>query len=564
MSLVELVIAGLSMCLSPVASAVPAQDPPKLSITGTLWIVEGATKRLPVGGSFHLCYDDWFGGNSIEVPLIAGAFRCEVPATSEYLEMGRIRVEGREAACTWTGKPADVTAPLALEARLLPESRLRVRIQSTGIELDRCTMPAYSDSDPARSVTLPLVVAPWEEDCSPFGWRSVRQLRARAPGFAWSGVDVDLLAGGDFWIELVPEARITATVVLPASLPPQHLSVHASNGWSAHQRLAHDGQALCFDGLLPGRYQFDTALDGPGTHSLITRAVVDLAGGETRHLTLDFSGDVPKQRAPARGTLSIDPSWGSELEPPRLAFLRQDPATGRHVDELTVDSRLYAAGRFSWDAGLLAVGKHAVVVEPFGWVTELIVAEAAVPAALAVPARVRCRVRLVDAQTRAPLKRDTISWRGVPEKFNGSVDSKTVQLTPAAEHFEFDAALGPVTISAHAEGFEHRRVTTLVSGELKEITIALEPVCRIRVRLRDGERTVLFPSGCSPSARSLDEHDGDQSRTWSGDSITLDVRQPGRYEIWMPEVEGFQKPVPIVVEARRSEVVEVVFRLIRR
>jgi hypothetical protein len=93
---------------------------------------------------------------------------------------------------------------------------------------------------------------------------------------------VDLLAGGDFWVELVPEAKLEVTVRMPAGTEPQHLRVNARGGQGAHSELVeYDGQVIALDGLTPGRYWLSSSQTGAGTHASIDRGSFELLPGET-------------------------------------------------------------------------------------------------------------------------------------------------------------------------------------------------------------------------------------------------------------------------------------------
>lgn len=379
-------------------------------------------------------------------------------------------------------------------------------------------------------------------------------------------MSIDRLAGGDVWVDLVPEAHLVLTMKYPPESQPQELSLSGPFGFSASRELGNP--EYLFDGLQPGHYEVYTYLSGPGSHSGVPRATIELGAGETRRLTLDLNPAVSKQRISVRGTVSVDPSWGKDFESPRLGFLESTPPDKRYAkvhytEELTIDSSLNADGSYTWDAGRLPVGKHFVLVEPFGWGADFEVAEPAKPIALSVSSRVHCNVRLLDAETREELNSESIFWHFGPEKLGTEIELRTIQRAKDGKHFTFDAPRGQITIGAHVEGFGWRSSGEQVQSTPAELTIALEPESRIRVRLKDGERVVPFPEGTWPIALHLDGSFESVSMEQSADSVTLSFERSGMYEIKLSAVAGYQQPASIKVEARPREVAEVLFQLVR-
>ncbi|HTF87317.1 MAG TPA: hypothetical protein VK843_02830 [Planctomycetota bacterium] len=540
-----------------------AQEPKKQTVTGTLRVIENDVKRLPIGGSFHLCYYGPYGSETLSLQLTSGAFTCEIPVDAEEITIGSIRIENRDAACTWKGLATDARKPLELEANFLPVSRLRVRDHGTGIELDRCIRKDDHASDGPVNQTLPYVVPPWDEDCPVFGWSQHRDVRVRAPGLAWGSVDVDLLAGGDFWIDLVSEAHLVVTVVMPKDAIRQTLMIDGPGDSSAGGTLEHDGQELKFDALVPGRYTFDTVNDTPGPHPMIRRAVVELQAGETKRLTIDLTPDPSKKRVKVGGTIAVDPSWGKEFETPRIRIVPFISEERGYGDGEFVDTGLNGAGTFTFDASLLEVGKHFVAVEPFGWGTEIEISESTAELALRVAPRVHCKLRLIDAQTRQTVEEDSIAWHSAPAGFRSRLDFKNVELDKTSGLFEFDAPRGPIRLALLPEGYCWYNKLDLLSEDPTELTIELEPSCRFCVKLRDGEREVSFPPGTTPRAYQVDGAGEDEIRSGCAGGVLLSVSQAGKYRISIPPIPGYRPVDPIVVEGRKREVVDVVVRLIR-
>jgi hypothetical protein len=182
---------------------------------------------------------------------------------------------------------------------------------------------------------------------------------------------------------------------------------------------------------------------------------------------------------------------------------------------------------------------------------------------LRVPPAVPLRVRLVDAETRAILDEDHIFWSATSPAGRLPVPSQGTYRAEEADHFELRVPRGWIRIGAHAEGFVWKDHLVQVEEGMPELTLALEPVCRVRVTLRDGERTLPFPERIGPRAFTPDGEEVACGRSWYGDEITLNLEQPGTYLVRVPAVDGYAAPEPMTVEARRREVVDATFQLVR-
>jgi hypothetical protein len=270
---------------------VPLPEPRPVVVSGAVWVVEeGGEPRPARAGRVRLCFDTPEGCASVESELEAGAFVCALPPGTQAASVGGLVIEGRDAVPAST-LVADVTRPIALEARFLPESRVRMRLADTGQELGTALFGAPGVP---REVDLPYVVPLWGTACSTAGWERVVALEARAPGYAWQPLAVDLLTGGDCWIELVPEACLALTVRMPPEgWPPQRVRVSARRGWRREFTVERDGSVIALGGLAAGRYEVVSSRAAPGEAVLIERASLELAPGEKRHIEIDLAVEPP-------------------------------------------------------------------------------------------------------------------------------------------------------------------------------------------------------------------------------------------------------------------------------
>ena len=386
--MMQVLVALLLLC--PLAAPTQAQDGAPLIFHGRVWVIEGGVRRAAQNGSIRLnAQADLSWRDAYDVDVKDGRFRQIVRLEHERYWVGKMQLEGREALCTWHAPRAVLSDAIELEARFLPISRVRVRLRDSGEVLSSCEMDADHLTAKPRSMELPQLVSPWRADEYDAPWQLRRTIRARAPGTAWGTAVVDLEAGGDFWIDLVPEAKLRVSVFVPPDVPQQQLRLVSDGGEmeSDWNNLTHDGQLIAFDGLAEGSYAVETRSRHSDWAKQAQRAEIHLCENETRELLLDLDCLAAVPRALVRGSLTVDASWPKPAEPVQLSFLRKDPSTGRHALELRVEAVQDDSGTLAWDAGRLRLGRYAVVVEPYGCVSDLDLVVGLEPAALQVPPR---------------------------------------------------------------------------------------------------------------------------------------------------------------------------------
>ena len=131
-----------------------------------------------------------------------------------------------------------------------------------------------------------------------WSWSRIVSLEARAPGYAWQPVSVDLLAGGDHWIDVaVAEAVLVMTVRMPADSAPQRMQLSERGGWRREFEVTTDGHVIALGGLAPGRYELATLHSEAGAPERIERASLELVAGDRRQIRIDLGAE---QRGPAR------------------------------------------------------------------------------------------------------------------------------------------------------------------------------------------------------------------------------------------------------------------------
>jgi len=551
----------LPSILCAFSSLAAAHDGAPVVFHGRVWVVEAGVRRAAHDGSMHLLAEKgWNWRDEYDVSVVDGRFRQIVHPEHESYRLGTVRLEGREALCSWKAERAGLAQSIELEARFLPITRVRVRLQGADEELVSCDLIADHLPELPRAFELPHVVPAWYEPEFGDSWQSRRSIRAHAPGTAWGSAVVDVEAGGDVWIDLAPEAKLRVNVFVPPEIPLQEMRLVGQNGRfdSGWRSLTHDGQVLGFDSLGEGAYAIDTRSRAADVTPLSRRVEFHLCEGETRELLLDLDSLAAEPRTPVRGSLTLDSSWPAPTEPAMLWFLRKDPRTGRHGLELSLEVSAGASGALSWEAGRLRSGRYAVLIDPYGSAREVEVKAGLEPVALEIPPPIAHRLRFVDARTRSPIAVESLSWWPAALCSDSRAGERRAFDLDDGPEVAFEAPRGRLRVVPHAPGYRDTEflINPLRKNQPQEF--ALEQDCTLRVRLFDGEQQIPLPSARALRIVHLKGASGLPRRSLVDGGAQIRFEEPGTYAISSDRFDGFAASEPVSVEARLGEVVDVV------
>lgn len=559
-----ILLRGLLCCLSAFAlsTAVAGQDPPPVEFRGTIWILEDGVRRLPSSGSLQVFVDlRWGEICDYTLELDAGSFSKIFEPQILSLDIGRVRIEGRNAICRWSGDSTQLAVPLVLEARFLPECRVRVRSLRDGTEFEACEI-REDDGARYRLKPLPHVVEPWSGDITDlFGVRNSR-ICVRAARHASGEVVIDWEKGGDFWIELEAAATLELNVLASDTLAAASVGLSNDRGWETSREVTAPSTVLMFDGLSAGRY----AIRVSGSDGMYRMEEplqrFELAAGESRSLTLDLQKLLSAERTRVHGELLIDPSWEAGWFRPMLIFTRLH-AGGRSFVDVTRLRVAASPAATPWDAGLLHLGRYIVEVEPFGHAIELDVVADAPPLLLNVPPMVRCGLRLIDRQTREEVTFEAGAWAAGLPSYRGARNRQQLQRGTAGVLKEFTAPRGPINFSICTEGYTCVRNSLHVAETGSLFEIELQPLGQVTLRLKSAAGFVPWPGGLEPIVTPLDGLGAFERHRTHSSEYTIGLTRAGRFAISLPPTGPTTPAEAIVVDVRLRETIEVVFPIVR-
>ncbi len=423
-------------------------------------------------------------------------------------------------------------------------------------------------------------------------------LYARAPGYAWGSIALDLSKSEQRELLLRPGSAIDVRLTnvqlerYRALETKPMLCVYWIRKDGGNQGVHFEPlnetletEGLRFDGLKPGGYRVTVELGGGSwtERPVLALEEVSLAVGAPRELVLALADPpAPPEQATLGGVLSF-PDFSGE-EDVRLRLYHANWRGGDADAELSLADMERVGGTLpSWSFHLedLPVGLYQVQLLPFqkNWMIEL-PAGGAEDLELVVPELAEVLVETVDTRTGERIPLEVIRY-GYPEDLPGRVHHEwsgtpvTVGFEDEPGRFRFWTAPGAAYVRTYAipSGLNYgirREDLELVPG-LQSVRFELFPACAIHFEFRvDGAAPRLSDEiwewvhyGTLKCVRAVD-HKG-HSRGRVGEQLTA-VSAPGVYEISFEALtKGRFHPIPPrLVDVRAGETAEVIVELHRK
>jgi len=416
---------------------------------------------------------------------------------------------------------------------------------------------------------------------------------ARAPGYAWGSIVLDLSRSDERELLLTPGSAIDVRLTnvqleryraleTKPMLCVYWIRKDGGNQWVHFEPLDEtlETEGLRLDGLKPGGYRVTVELGGGSWTKRPVLAREELAGDlalvafETRTMVLTLA-DPPStpERAALGGTVSL-PTFGGE-EKVRLQLNFQTTQRWRKPDvEFSLADLQRASGALpSWSfrAEDLPVGMYRVQLLPFlkVWMIEL-PARGREDVQLKLPELAEVLVETVDGQTGKRVPLDEFHYRREKPLPGQKQNDRARADTEEPGRFRFWTAPGAISMWARGQGKLGLRDLKLVPGR-QSVRFELWPPCRIHFEFRvDGAAPRLSDGiwdwvhyGTLKCVRAVD-HKG-HSRGRVGKQLT-EVSAPGFYEI---SFEGLTKDLfhpipPRLVDVHAGETTEVIVELQRK
>ncbi len=424
-------------------------------------------------------------------------------------------------------------------------------------------------------------------------WRPERGVGvdARAPGYAWGSISVDV-SKGDRELLLEPAAglrvqlsnvqlaRYAALEVVPM-LCVYWIREDGRNGYVHFEpfddTLANDGLRL--ENLRPGGYRVAVELGGGSWTEVPVLALeeVSLEVGQIREVVLTLTDPPPPPKRATLGGVISFPEFGREQDV-RLQVYFQPTQRWRRPDFEFALADLQQVGGLlpSWKFRLpdLPVGTYRVQLMPFlkVWMIDL-TADGAEDLHLELPKLAEVVVETVDFGSGKRLPRDDL-WYWFREPVPGQVRRDLAKaVTEEPGRFRFWAAPGGVRFwpkwpnGAEREFGGNGVDLDLVPGN-QSVTVELPSVYAMRFEFRE-DGTVL-PTGPQGLRTTRDiraiGHDGRVTDGGLQRDMVVEVSKPGLYEIRFERIdaERYHPVSPRRVDVRVGETAEVVVELRRK
>ena len=455
-----------------------------------------------------------------------------------------------------------------------------------------------ADQDEGRVAGLALSPAPGEahqpaELTQPEETERGVVVYARAPGYAWGAIVLDVSMGSKRELLLGPAATLNLrleNVQLDSYAALEQLAMlnvvqpdprgGTRRVWSQQVDETLGTEGLRLDGLELGEHVVSVELGGSWREApVLASAELFLAAGETRELVLTLDDPpAPPERAPFGGVVSF-PTFGREQDV-RLQFYRADYRRGEADFELSMADLEPVGGAlptWSFHVEDLPVGLYQIELMPFqkAWVIEH-PAGGRDDVELVVPELAEVRVETVDARTGERIPLEAIRY-GYQEELPGRVHNAwntagriMVDFDGEPGRFRFWTAPGAAYVQTWGIPSDlnigsRRKDLELVPG-FQTVKFELAPACTLRFEFRvDGAALPhddgIF-TGLSQGIRAVD-HEG---RVAPETYWLFQASAPGLYEISFEGI-GADRFLPIPprrVDVSAGETTEVIVDLYRK
>jgi len=424
----------------------------------------------------------------------------------------------------------------------------------------------------------------------PLDWGVI--VSARAPGYAWGSITLDVSTGSDVEHEILlePGAELSvrfsnvqleryAALETIATLCVYRIREDGGDQYVRFERLDQTLMADGFrlEGLLPGEYAVAVELDG-GTWAkrpVLARESFSLAASETRDVVLTLDNPpTPPSRATLGGVLSF-PAFGRE-EAVRLQFYRETKPGSRKPDvELALTDMQPVGGSqptWSFRAEDLPVGRYRIQVMPFLKVFMIdLPAGGREDLGLVLPELSEVLVETVDARSGEVVPLEYFYYRN-EEVVPGQLQKDFAQAEVVKPgRFRFWTTPGEARVwPKFARGLGYSEVGedfVLIPG-LQSIRFELEPIYAMQFEFREGG--VALPVGSNgmdvrQDIRAVD-HEGHVTSQGFPKDMRIEVSAPGVYEINFDSVTGdrYYLIPPRLVNVQSGDAAKVIVELLRR
>jgi len=397
------------------------------------------------------------------------------------------------------------------------------------------------------------------------------KLLVRAPGHAWTFVELNPAVGGCPEVRLEPSASLSLRFRGRAAKRSLFLQLNDLDGLGTPCVLyteLPEGDRVELDGLLPGRYRLklhDSDARFGGARDL-EQDEIELVAGARAEVVWELAPPQTAFTCDLEGTVLVSAEWGLgslslQLAPGGWAGARGRVPLRANAEETATEGR--REWRFRFPGVQSGTWRLSTEDPALGIDAEVEIGpDSCGPLEIDVPRPAFLTLHVLDEATGLAPATGKLHWKYADRTESPIQPVSTPEDRGPAANMLI-AAARPIEIVWH-DGRVHRLLERidLRPGE-QQATLRVPRSCGIVVRCFDGERQIRLPALSRTDVSTPGGERVIAPRSMPGLDYSIHVPEPGRYVLRVPRLVGYAEIGPITCDVAPGEYAEVRIDLVR-